>query len=62
MVHALKRLSLKYQNLFTWKFSAISHRKGIVDGIGRNVKLVVRTKTFSKGKNPAVVQNAKDFA
>lgn len=44
---------LKYQKLFTWKFSAISQG---------NAKSVVRTKTLSKGKYHVVVQNPKDFA
>ena len=48
--------------LFTCKFSETYHGKGVVDGTGGNAKSVVRTKTFSKGKNYIVVQNEKDFA
>ena len=33
-----------------------------MDGIGRNVKSEVRTKSLSKGKNHAVVENEKYFA
>ena len=45
-----------------WKFSATSHGKGIVDGVGGKVKSIVRRKAMSKGKDAAIVQDSKSFA
>ena len=38
------------------------HRKDIVDGVGGNCKSIVWQKTFSKGKDCIIVQNAEEFA
>ena len=58
----MERLSMKYRKEFVWKFSATSHGKGVVDGVGGNVKLTVRRKSMSKCANRIVVQDAKSFA
>ena len=62
MRHLIEKLSLKYNKKFTWKFSATSHGKGVVDGIGGKVKSTVRRKVMSQGKNRMVVQDAESFA
>ena len=62
MRHLIEKLSLKYNKTFTWKFSATSHGKGVVDGIGGKVKSTVRRKVMSQGKNRILVQDAKSFA
>ena len=57
MVKLLHHLSLKFQRTFMWKYSATSHGKGIVDGIGGNVKRLVKQKMLSQGGN--IVQCAE---
>lgn len=42
MVETLMRLSYKYSKTFTWKYSATSHGKGVVDGVGWSIKHLVR--------------------
>ncbi|GBN30684.1 hypothetical protein AVEN_116731-1 [Araneus ventricosus] len=49
-----KRLSA-----FKWKYSAISHGKGVVDGIGGTAKFRVYAEVKAR---IAIVQNAIDFA
>ena len=44
-----------------WNYSATSHGKGIVDGIGGRAKSLVRKAVMSK-RNKVVVQSAHDFA
>ena len=51
-------LSLKYNKPFTWKFSAISHGKGVVDEIGGKVTSTVRPKVRSQEKNYLSLQDA----
>ena len=46
----METLSKKYAKPFMWKFSATSHRKGVVDGVGGKVKSMVRRKVMSKGR------------
>ena len=58
----LETLSEKYNNKFVWKFSATSHGKEVVDGIGGNVKSTVRRKCFSKGKDRIIVEDSLSFA
>ena len=58
----LQRLTEKYYKPFTWKFFATSLGKGIVDVVGGNCKYILRQKTFSKGKDRIIVQNAEEFA
>ena len=43
-----------------WSYSATSHGKGVVDGIGGRAKSLVRQAVMSKN-NKAIVQCAKDF-
>ena len=38
MRQLIQNLSLKYNKPFTWKFSATSHGKGVVHGVGGKVK------------------------
>ena len=58
----IEKLSMKYSKPFTWKFSATSYGKGVVDGIGGKVKSSVRRKVMSQGKNVLIVQDAESFA
>ncbi|KAG1674786.1 Sodium-dependent noradrenaline transporter [Nymphon striatum] len=44
------------------KFSATSHGKGIIDGIGGRAKYLVRHKVMSKSSTPLIIQNSQDFA
>ena len=61
-VKILWRLTEKYNKKFSWKFFATLRGKGIVDGVSGNCKSIVQQKTFSKGKDCIIVQNAKEFA
>jgi hypothetical protein len=47
-------------NKIQWAYSATSHGKGIVDGIGGHAKSLVRQAVMSK-KNDVIVQCAHDF-
>ena len=62
MRQLLEILSLKYNKPFTWKFSATSHGKGVVDGVGGKVKSSVRRNVMSLKEDRLVVQDAADFA
>lgn len=62
MAKVLNFLSQKYGKPFSWKYFATSHGKGVVDGVGGNVKRLVREKIMSQGEGSPVVQSAKDFA
>ena len=57
----METLSKKHAKLFMWKFSATSHGKGVVDGVGGKVKSMVRRKVMSKGKDSLVVQDCESF-
>ena len=61
MRHLMETLSKKYAKPFMWKFSATSHGKGVVDGVGGKVKSMVRRKVMSKGKDSLVVQDCESF-
>ena len=61
MRHLMETLSKKYATPFMWKFSATSHGKGVVDGVGGKVKSTVRRKVMSKGKDSLVVQDCESF-
>ena len=50
-----------YQKKFSWKFSATSHGKGVVDGVGGRVKSLVHAKAMSLGKDCVTVQDAESF-
>ena len=61
----MERLSVTFGKKFLWKFSATSHGKGVMDGVGSNVKQLVLQKTMSKGscdKDRVVVRDAFTFA
>ncbi|KAG1681762.1 Serine/threonine-protein phosphatase 5 [Nymphon striatum] len=47
---------------YTNTFSATSHGKGIIDGIGGRAKYLVRHKVMSKSSTPLIIQNSQDFA
>lgn len=62
MTKVLCYLSKKYPELqFSWKYFATAHGKGVVDGVGGNVKRLVRQKMMSQGEKH-IVQSAKNFA
>ena len=61
MVRTLQVLSEKFNRDFTWKYFATSHGKGIVDGVGGNVKRLVRMKMMAQGEGCSI-KSAKDFA
>ena len=58
----LHQLSTQFQKKFSWKFSATSHGKGVVDGIGGRAKSLVRQKVMSRSSDPTIVQSPKNFA
>jgi hypothetical protein len=58
----LHQLSVMFKKKFTWKFSATSHGKGVVDGIGGRAKSLVRQKVMSQSSERTIVQSPKDFA
>ena len=51
MRQLIEDFSLQYGKKFIWKFSATSHGKGVVDGIGGNVKSNVRRQVMSMKKD-----------
>ena len=55
----IKQLSNKHKKTFIWKFSATSHWKGVVDGVGGKIQSSVHKKVMSLGKNQAIVQDWK---
>ena len=57
----MDKFSTKYNKRFLWKFSATSHGKGVVDGIGGNVKSIVQSQSMGKRKDKIIVQDAKSF-
>ena len=62
MAALLKELSQKFNKIFTWKYFATSHGKGVVDGVGGRAKSLVRSAVMSKQKSAPIVQSATDFA
>ena len=62
MCFLIQELSKKHGKPFIWKFSATSHGKGVVDGVGGKIKSSVHKKVMSLGKDQAVVQGSKSFA
>ena len=48
MCHFMDKFSTKYNKRFLWTFSATSHSKGVVDGIGGNVKSIVQSQSREK--------------
>ena len=42
-------------------FSATSHDKRVVDGIGSNVKSIVQSQSVGKREDKSIVQDAKSF-
>ena len=51
MRQLIEDLSLQCKKKFIWKFSALSHDKGVVHGIVANVKLNIRRKVMSMKKD-----------
>lgn len=62
MVKLLSDLCAKHNHEFYWKYFATSHGKGVVDGIGGNVKRLVRQKIMSQSNEALIIQSAEDFA
>ena len=60
MRHLMENLSNKYDKPFVWKFSATSHGKGVVDGVGGKIKSSVRRKVMGKGER-IIVQDCESF-
>ena len=56
----MENLSNKYDKPFVWKFSATSHGKGVVDGVGGKIKSSVRRKVMGKGER-IIVQDCESF-
>ena len=51
-----------YKERFSWKFSATSHGKGVVDGVAGRVKSIVyHPKVMSLGRDQIIVQDARSF-
>ncbi|KAK3755434.1 hypothetical protein RRG08_008009 [Elysia crispata] len=61
MLDMLKKEFKLTNTKLQWNYSATSHGKGIVDGIGGRAKSLVRKAVMSK-RNKVVVQSAHDFA
>lgn len=62
MAYFLYLLNSKFQDKFEsidWKYTATSHGKGVVDGIGGSAKSRIRAEVMGHRE---VVQTAKDFA
>ena len=57
----MNKFSTKYNQRFLWKFSATSHGKGVVDGIGGNVKSIVKCQSMGKRNDKIIVQDTKAF-
>ena len=59
----IEKLSTEYKKPFSWKFSATSQRKGVVDGVGGRIKssVHVHVKVTSLGKKREIVQDAESF-
>ena len=61
MCHLMDKFSTNNNKRFLWKFSATSHGKGVVDGIGGNVKSIVQSQSMGKRKDKIIVQDAKSL-
>ena len=61
MCYLMKTFSTKYIKSILWKFSATSHGKGVVDGIGSNVKSIAQSQSMGKRKDKIIVQDTKSF-
>ena len=55
-------LSLQFKKKFIWKFPATSHDKGVIDGIGCNVKSNERHQVMSMKKDRPILQDPESFA
>ena len=62
MCFLIQGLSKKHGKPFIWKFSATSHGKGVVDGVGGKVKSSVHKKMMGLGKDRPISQDSKIFA
>ena len=47
--------------MFSWTFSATSHGKGVVDGVGGRVKSIVHAKLMSLRRDGIFVQDSRSF-
>ena len=61
MRYVIEILSHRYKKVFSWKYSATAHGKGVVDGVGGKVKSSVHKKVMSIGKEKIIVQDAESF-
>ena len=61
MMKLLHHVSKQHSAKFTWDYFATGHGKGMVDGIGGEVKSMVQQQVLSKNKN-AAVENTADVA
>lgn len=52
---------LRYGKLWTWKFSALSHGKGLVYGVVGRAKSLLGSKVISKRKDQIIVWCPEDF-
>ncbi|GBN18111.1 hypothetical protein AVEN_73462-1 [Araneus ventricosus] len=54
----LQNLSIKFKKAFHWKYFAMAHGKGVMDGIGGKAKCC----HVKKKSTAPIVQSAEDFA
>ena len=47
--------------MFSWKFSATSYGKGVVDGVGGRVKSIVHANLMSLRRDGIFVQDSRSF-
>ena len=58
LIHNLTRISYEYELILSWHYFATSHNKGVVDGIGSNIKRLVWQQILTKMDK---CDNAADF-
>ena len=61
MVHTIQKLSKKHNKKWAWKYTATSHGKGVVDGVGGRAKSLVKVLSKAKGNMSCNVENSLDF-
>ena len=58
LIHSLTRMLYEYELILPWHYFATSHGKGVVDGIGGNIKHLVWQQILTKKDK---CDNAADF-
>lgn len=57
-----RALIAKFKHKFLWEYIITGHEQGVIDGVGRKTKYLVRVKVLSKKYQRTVVQSSVDFA